>query len=54
VVRNSAVAVRTTEIIAESGWFWWPMAYRLCEMGEAARAAGRIIHVLCLGSASGY
>jgi hypothetical protein len=53
VVRNPAVAVRTTEIIAESGWFWWPMAYRLCEVGEAARAAGRIIHVLCLGSASG-
>lgn len=53
VVRNPAVAIRTTEITAESGWFWWPLAYRLGQTAEPVQAARRIIHVLHLGPESG-
>jgi hypothetical protein len=53
VIRNPAVAVHTTEIIAESDWFWWPMAYRLCQVADAAGAARTIINVLCLGAERG-
>jgi hypothetical protein len=49
VVRNPAVAVRTTEIVAESGWFWWPGAYRLGPVADHAGAARTIISVLHLG-----
>jgi hypothetical protein len=45
VVSNPAVAARTSEIIAESGWFWWD-ARRLCEITCAERAARLIISVL--------
>jgi hypothetical protein len=50
VVRNPAVAIRTSEIVAESGWFWWPIAHRLCPVTEPARAAQMIISVLRLGA----
>jgi hypothetical protein len=53
VVRNPAVAVRTTEITAESGLFWWPGAYRLGEMTDPGAAARTIISVLRLGPEPG-
>jgi hypothetical protein len=53
VVRNLAVAVRTTEIIAESGSFWWPGAYRLCQVTDPAGAARRIMSILRLGPSLG-
>jgi len=46
VVSNPETAIRTTEIIAESGWYWWPAARRLCQDSDLARAARLIIHVL--------
>jgi hypothetical protein len=51
VVGNPTVAVRTSEIIAESGWFWWPGGRRVGETAGAAHAARLIIQVL--GCASG-
>lgn len=54
VVRNPAVAVRTSEITVGSGWFWWPMAYRVCQPADPARAARLIIDVLRLGPGRGH
>jgi hypothetical protein len=53
VVRNPQIAIRTTEISAESGWFWWPDAYRLCPVTDPVRAARLIIDILRLGPGPG-
>lgn len=46
VVSHGEQALRTSEIIVESGWYWWPGARRVCAAGDTARAAGLIVHVL--------
>jgi hypothetical protein len=46
VVSNPEAAIRTSEIIAESEWYWWPGARRLCEVTDPARAARLIAHAL--------
>jgi hypothetical protein len=53
VIRNRAVAVRTTEITADADWFWWPMGHRLCAVADPAGAARTIMSILRLGPEGG-
>jgi hypothetical protein len=46
VVSNPEAVVRTSEIIAESGWYWWPGGRGLSDVTEQARAARLIVHAL--------
>jgi hypothetical protein len=45
-VTNPRAAVLSERILAQSGWFWWPWAERLAEVGDVVGAAARIARVL--------